>query len=153
MRKIQKNFGSVPSPFDSWLLLRSIPTLPLRVRQQSENALKIAQFLHDHTNIDQVLYPGLSNHKNYDVAKKQMKNGFGGMVSIITKKNEAFARKVVNSTKIFKQATSLGGVESLLEHRASVEGPESKTSKNLIRLSIGIEDVNDLINDLELALK
>ena len=153
LRSMQKNFGSVPSPFDCWLLLRSIPTLPLRIKQQCSNAMKIAVFLAEHKNIDQVLYPGLSIHENYDVAKKQMISGFGGMISKITKGNEQFARKVSNSTKIFKQATSLGGIESLIEHRSSDEGPESQKSKNLIRLSIGLEDSDDLLLDLEEALK
>ena len=150
---IQKNFGAVPSPFDCWLLLRSIPTLPLRIKQQSETALKLAQFLIDHSNIEQVLYPGLKDHVNHDVALRQMTNGYGGMISLITKNDEHYARKIANSTKIFKQATSLGGIESLIEHRASVEGPNSKTSPNLLRLSIGIEDTEDLLQDLEQALE
>lgn len=153
LRSIQNNFGAVPSPFDCWLLLRSIPTLPLRIKQQCSNAMKIAEFLTEQENIYQVLYPGIKTHMNHEVAKQQMINGFGGMISIITKRNEPFARKVANTTKIFKQATSLGGIESLIEHRASVEGPHSQTSKNLIRLSIGIEDSDDLLLDLEEALK
>lgn len=153
LRSLQKNFGAVPSPFDCWLLLRSIPTLPLRINQQSQSALKIALFLNQHENIDEVLYPGLPGHKNHEIANKQMKNGFGGMISIITAKDGNFARKVANKTKIFKQATSLGGVESLIEHRASVEGLNSQTSKNLLRLSIGIEDSEDLQEDLASALE
>ena len=153
LRTIQKNFGAVPSPFDCWLLIRSIPTLPLRVKQQSETAMKLAQFLSDHPNVEQVLYPGLEDHVNHDVASRQMSNGYGGMISIITKNDEQYAKKIANSTKIFKQATSLGGIESLIEHRASVEGSDSKTSKNLLRLSIGIEDFEDLQDDLRQALK
>ena len=153
LRTIQKNFGAVPSPFDCWLLIRSIPTLPLRVKQQSETAMKLAQFLSDHPNVEQVLYPGLEDHVNHDVASRQMSNGYGGMISIITKNDEQYAKKIANSTKIFKQATSLGGIESLIEHRASVEGSDSKTSKNLLRLSIGIEDFEDLQDDLRQGLK
>lgn len=152
LRAIQKNFGAVPSPFDCWLILRSIPTLPLRVREQSSNALLIAEFLESHGNVEKVLYPGLPGHTNHEIARKQMMKGYGGMISFLTKHDENFAHSTTNKTKIFKQATSLGGIESLIEHRASVEGPNSKTSRNLIRLSIGIEDVNDLIEDLRQAL-
>lgn len=152
LKYIQNTFGAVPSPFDCWLLLRSIPTLPLRVKQQSATAISLARYLQDHSSIEQVLYPGLPSHINHEIASKQMAGGYGGMISIITKKDEQFARKVANSTKIFKQATSLGGIESLIEHRASIEGPDSKTSKNLLRLSIGIEDPEDLVEDLEQAL-
>ena len=152
LKAIQKNFGAVPSPFDCWLLLRSIPTLPLRIKEQSSNAMMLSEFLQSHENVEQVLYPGLTSHFNHEVAKQQMSKGFGGMISFITRHDEKFARKVTNSVKIFKQATSLGGIESLIEHRASVEGPDSQTSKNLIRLSIGIEDVYDLIDDLQHAL-
>ena len=153
LRSIQKNFGAVPSPFDCWLLLRSIPTLPLRIKEQSLNAKRIAEFLNSHKDVEQVLYPGLDGHVNHQIAQKQMINGFGGMISFITKHDEQFARKVTNKVKIFKQATSLGGIESLIEHRASVEGPDSKTSKQLIRLSIGIEDCSDLIEDLQQAIE
>jgi cystathionine gamma-synthase len=152
LKRIQKNYGAVPSPFDCWLLLRSIPTLPIRIKQQCQNAMKIAEYLQSHPKVELVLYPGLQTHINYEVAKKQM-NGFGGMISFIVKdQEENFARKIANTTELFKQATSLGGIESLIEHRASVEGPNSKTSKNLLRLSIGLEDVDDLINDLDFAM-
>ena len=153
LKSIQKNLGAVPSPFDCWLLLRSIPTLPLRIKAQSDTASEVAQFLEHQQGIEQVLYPGLKHHFNHDVASKQMIGGYGGMISVITKKDERFARKVANSTKLFKQATSLGGIESLIEHRASVEGLDSKTERNLIRLSIGIEDVEDLKLDLKNALE
>lgn len=152
LKNIQSTFGAVPSPFDCWLLLRSIPTLPLRIKQQSATAMALASYLQDYPSVEQVLYPGLASHTNHKIASRQMPGGYGGMISIITTKDEQYARKIANSTKIFKQATSLGGIESLIEHRASVEGLDSKTSKNLLRLSVGIEDYEDLVEDLEQAL-
>lgn len=151
IRNIQQTGGAVPSPFDCFLLLRSIKTLPYRIKGHCENAMILAQYLEKHPNIEQVYYPGLSSHPQHEIAKKQMKN-FGGMLSILIKGGAENARKVVNSVHIFAQATSLGGVESLIEHRASVEGPDTKTPQNLIRISVGLEHIDDLIADLEQAL-
>ena len=117
-----------------------------------ENATQLANYLVNHPKIEAVYYPGLTSHPQHEIAKKQMKN-FGGMMSILVKGDANNARKVVNSVKFFAQATSLGGVESLIEHRASVEGPDTKTPQNLIRISVGLEHIDDLIADLEQALK
>ncbi|TCC90555.1 aminotransferase class I/II-fold pyridoxal phosphate-dependent enzyme [Pedobacter frigiditerrae] len=148
---VQQTGGAVPSPFDCFLLLRSIKTLAYRIKGHCENAIKLAVYLETHPKVEAVYYPGLKSHAQYEIAKKQMKD-FGGMLSILVKGDATAARKVVNSVKIFAQATSLGGVESLIEHRASVEGPDSKTPQNLIRISVGLEHIDDLIADLEQAL-
>jgi cystathionine gamma-synthase len=150
-RKIQTLCGGVPSPFDCWLLLRGIKTLALRVRQQSENALKLAQFLDTQPNIEKVWYPGLTHHQNYDIAQKQM-SAFGGMLSVQVKGGMVEALEVATKLKLFTRATSLGGVESLVEHRASVEGPGSTTPQNLLRVSVGLEHADDLVADFEQAL-
>ncbi len=149
---IQGLGGAVPSPFDCWLLLRSIPTMPLRVKRQSSNAQHLAEFLDQHPLVETVFYPGLVSHLGHKVAAKQMPNGFGGMLSFTVKGGEQAAWKLANSTALFRQATSLGGVESLIEHRYSVEGPDSTTPKHLLRVSVGIEDVSDLIDDIKQAL-
>jgi cystathionine gamma-synthase len=151
IKNIQETGGAVPSPFDCFLLIRSIKTLAYRIKGHCDNADKLAKYLNDHPKIDAVYYPGLASHPQHDIAKKQMR-GFGGMLSILTKGDAEVARKVVNSVRIFSQATSLGGVESLIEHRASVEGPTSRTPQNLIRISVGLENIDDLIADLEMAL-
>ncbi|MFZ4814848.1 MAG: trans-sulfuration enzyme family protein [Phototrophicaceae bacterium] len=152
LKRVQKLGGGVPSPFDCWLLLRSIPTLPLRVRQQSQNALQIAQALAAHPNVEHVYYPGLASHPQHALATRQMPNGFGGLLSFRVRGGESAARAVANGVKIITQATSLGGVETLIEHRASVEGPNTLTPRNLLRLSVGIEHAADLITDLTDAL-
>ncbi|TKC10307.1 aminotransferase class V-fold PLP-dependent enzyme [Pedobacter polaris] len=151
VRDIQQTGGAVPSPFDCFLLLRSIKTLAYRMKGHCENAIQLAKYLENHPKIEAVYYPGLASHAQHQIAKNQMKN-FGGMLSILVKGDAVDARKVVNSVKIFAQATSLGGVESLIEHRASVEGPDTKTPQNLIRISVGLEHIDDLIADLEQAL-
>jgi len=148
IRNIQQIGGAVPSPFDCFLLLRSIKTLPYRMRGHSENGMALAKYLSAHPAIMHVFYPGLPSHPQYETAKKQM-SGFSGMLSVLVKGD---AKKVVNKVKLFAQATSLGGVESLIEHRASVEGPDTKTPQNLIRISAGLEHIDDLIADLEQAL-
>lgn len=148
---VQQTGGAVPSPFDCFLLLRSIKTLAYRIKGHCENAMKLAEYLNNHPKVEAVYYPGLASHKQHEIAKKQMKD-FGGMMSILVKGDGDNARKVVNSVKVFAQATSLGGVESLIEHRASVEGPDTKTPQNLIRISVGLEHIDDLIADLEQAL-
>jgi len=151
IRNIQQVGGAVPSPFDCYLLLRSIKTLPYRMKGHAENGMALALYLENHPKIDAVYYPGLPSHPQYEIAKKQMR-GFSGMLSILVGGDAAEARRVVNTVKLFAQATSLGGVESLIEHRASVEGPDTKTPQNLIRISAGLEHIDDLIADLKQAL-
>lgn len=153
IRAYQQTAGAVPSPFDCWLLNRSLATLPLRLSMQCNNALAIAAFLNTHPAIEKVFYPGLASHKNHAIAKKQMTNGFGSIMSILVKGGEQAALKFASKLNIFKHATSLGGVESLVEHRRSAEGDHPISPDNLIRISIGIEYLGDLINDLEQALE
>ncbi len=151
LREIQGIGGAVPAPFDCWLLHRGIQTLPWRMRAHSENALRVAQFLESHPQITRVHYPGLASHPQHALAQRQM-SLFGGMVSCETNGDRDRAMAVPNDTKIFTRATSLGGVESLIEHRQSIEGPESRTPETLLRLSIGLEHADDLIADLDRAL-
>jgi cystathionine gamma-synthase len=151
IRNIQQVGGAVPSPFDCFLLVRSIKTLAYRMRGHCSNGMALALHLEKHSAIETVYYPGLTTHPQHDIAKKQM-TGFGGMLSVLVKGDADEARKVVNKVKLFAQATSLGGVESLIEHRASVEGPDTKTPQNLIRISVGLEHIDDLIADLDQAL-
>ncbi len=148
---VQKMEGAVPSPFDCWLTLRGIRTLPYRMRGHCENAAKVAEFLNEHPQVEKVYYPSLPSHQGHDIAKKQM-NAYGGMLSFQVKGGEAEAMRVAAGVQIFTRATSLGGVESLIEHRASIEGPDSQTPKNLLRVSVGLEHPDDLIADLEQAL-
>ncbi len=151
IRFIQINEGAVPSPFDCWLILRGIKTLAYRMRGHNNNALKIAQYLEQQPQIERVLYPGLASHPQYEIAQKQMTE-YGGMLSILLKAGEAAALKLAANLEIFTRATSLGGVESLIEHRASIEGPDSLTPDNLLRISVGLEHIDDLIADLSQAL-
>lgn len=151
IRNIQQTGGAVPSPFDCYLLMRSIKTLPYRMRGHCANGMALAAWLEKHPKIESVFYPGLPDHPQYHIAKQQMKD-FGGMLSVLVKGGAEEARKVVNRVQIFTQATSLGGVESLIEHRASIEGPQTKTPQNLIRISAGLEHIDDLITDIDQAL-
>ncbi len=151
-RKAQKYGGSVPSPFDCWLTMRGIETLPYRVRAQCENALKIATFLSGHPSIEAVHYPGLPTHPGHALAANQM-SAFGGMLSAGVRGGREEAMAMAARTQLFIRATSLGGAHSLIEHRASVEGPQSRTPQNLLRMSIGLENAEDLIADLEQALR
>jgi cystathionine gamma-synthase len=151
-RQSQKYGGAVPSPFDCWLTLRGLDTFPYRVRAQSENAIGVARFLAAHAAVETVHYPGLPEHPGHAIAARQM-SAFGGMLSFQVRGGRDAAMGVVARSKLFIRATSLGGAHSLIEHRASVEGPESKTPQNLIRLSIGLEHVNDLTADLAQALE
>lgn len=152
VQAIQRESGSVPSPFECWLALRGLQTFPYRVRAQSQSAQKIAEFLAGKSKIEAVHYPGLPSHPGYSIAKKQM-SSFGGMLSIQVKGGQQEAFKLASSVKIFTHATSLGGPHSLIEHRASVEGANTRSPANLLRLSIGLEHPDDLIEDLEQALK
>jgi len=152
IKLVRKLTGGVLGPFEAWLLLRGMRTLFLRFERASSNALQIARYFENHPGLEQVLYPGLESHPQHEIAQRQMLHGFGGMISLLVNGGAEEARKIASSTKLFLPATSLGGVESLIEHRASVEGPHSAVPKNLLRLSIGIELVDDLISDLDQAL-
>jgi len=158
---IQNASGAILSPFDSWLIIRGIETLPLRMKQHSLNARIVAQFLDEHPDVAKVFYPGLPSHTNHEIAKKQS-SGYGGIVSFILKDdNETAAIKFATSTKYFKLAESLGGVKSLCAHPATMTHksiPEeirraSGVADSLIRLSVGLEEVEDLIKDLDQALE
>ncbi|MEM8861107.1 MAG: aminotransferase class V-fold PLP-dependent enzyme [Chloroflexota bacterium] len=151
MRFNQGIGGGVPSGFDCWLLLRGIRTLPYRMRGHCANAMQLAQFLEDHPAVHTVHYPGLESHPDHDIAKRQMKD-FGGMLSVQVNGGAEAADKVAGATKIFARATSLGGVESLIEHRAPVEGVTSKTPMDLLRVSVGLEHIDDLLEDFAQAL-
>ncbi len=148
---VQGTFGAVPSPFDCWLLMRGIKTLVLRVRQQSANAMEIARFLKTHPAVEAVHYPGLEDHPGHAIAARQM-SMFGGMLSMQVKGGEPEAMAAVARCRLFTRATSLGGAESLIEHRASNEAPDTATPRDLIRVSVGIEHADDLIADLDQAL-
>ena len=152
IQSIQIQMGAIPSPFDCWLISRGIQTLHLRVTKQTENAQKMADWLVEHPKVHRVLYPGLKDHPNHEIAAQQMLGGFGGMLSLLINGNEIQTLAIVNKLNHFTQATSLGGVESLVEHRKSVEGAESQTPDNLLRLSLGIEHIEDLIDDWKQAL-
>ena len=151
VRQTQVYGGGVPSPFDCWLLRRSIRTLPYRVRAHSEHALAVATFLAGHPRVEAVHYPGLRQHPGHDVARRQMAM-FGGMLSFQVRGGRDEALAVAAKVEIITRATSLGGVESLIEHRASIEQPGTKTPQNLLRLSVGLEHPDDLVEDLARAL-
>ena len=152
IKNIQILSGAVPAPFDCWLIARGIQTLKLRVKKQSKNTLKLAKYLENHPNIEKVLYPGLQSHPQHLLAKKQQKKGFGAMLSVLIKGSESETTAIAAKLAYFTLATSLGGVESLVEHRKSVEGPDSPTPYNLLRISVGIEHIDDLIADWKNAL-
>jgi cystathionine gamma-synthase len=152
IHKTRAEAGAIPGAFEAWLLQRGMRTLFLRVGHASQSALVIAQHFENHPSLEAVLYPGLENHPGHDIAKKQMSGGFGGMLSFRVKGGAQGALEVARKCKVFIRATSLGGVESLIEHRYSIEGKRSPIPEDLLRLSIGIESVDDLIADLEQAL-
>ena len=151
VRFIQKVGGAVPSPFDCWLTLRGLQTLPYRVRAQSASALKIAQFLEQHPAVAQVHYPGLESAAGHAVAKAQMEM-FGGLLSFQVKGGQAAALAVAANVNLFTRATSFGGAHSLIEHRASIEHEGTTTPVNLLRMSVGLENIDDLLADLVQAL-
>jgi len=153
IRAWRRDAGAVLGPFEAWLLLRGMRTLFVRVPRSCESALRIARHFEHHPSISHVLYPGLEGHSGHKVALRQMAGGFGGMLSIRHKGGEAAAIATAAEVAVFKRATSLGGVESLIEHRASVEGPSTPVPADLLRLSIGLEHPDDLIADLERALE
>ncbi|PKQ11936.1 MAG: cystathionine gamma-synthase [Alphaproteobacteria bacterium HGW-Alphaproteobacteria-1] len=143
--------GAVVGPFEAWLLMRGMRTLPLRVERMCQSALALAVWLEAHDRVEAVLYPGLAGHAGHDVAARQMSGGFGYLMSFLVKGDRARALEVVGRLRLFHRATSLGGVESLVEHRHTIE-PHTGIPENLIRLSVGIEDVADLRDDLAQAL-
>jgi cystathionine gamma-synthase len=151
IRQVQEMGGAIPSPMDCYYLARSIKTLPYRMAGHAKNAQALAEWLQKQPGVERVLYPGLPDHPGYEIAKQQMK-GFGAMLSVCFKGGEEEARRVINGLQIFTRATSLGGVESLIEHRATVEGPDTKTPFNLLRISVGLEHIDDLIADMAQAI-
>ncbi len=156
MKFLQNAAGAVPGPFDSWLVLRGLKTLAVRMREHERNAQAVAQLLNEHTAVERVIYPGLASHPQHALAREQMR-GFGGMISIILKGGVEAANRMVTRTKLFTLAESLGGVESLIEvpaamTHASVVGSKLEVPPGLVRLSVGIEDINDLLHDVEQAL-
>ncbi len=151
VRTAQLFGGGVAAPFDSWLVMRSLPTLPIRMKTHCDNAQQVAEFLHAHPKVSAVHYPGLEGNRFHAIAKKQM-SGFGGMLSFEVAGGKDAAMAVAAKVEIFTRATSLGGVESLIEHRASIEGPTSKTPLGLLRVSVGLEHPDDLVDDLKQAL-
>lgn len=152
IRMLRTKVGAALAPFECWLLLRGMRTLFVRYREASANAKAIARHFANHEKLEGVLYPGLSTHPGFEIAKKQMLDGYGGMMSLLLKTDFAGAQKFCTKLNVITPATSLGGCESLAEHRKTVEGPTSPVPDNLVRLSIGIENVNDLIADIEQAL-
>ncbi len=153
VRKVRAQIGGTLGSFEAFLLLRGMRTLHLRVRAACASAQRIAEHFNGHAQVAEVLYPGLPGCQGHEVAKAQMHGGFGGMLSIRARHGEAHAIAVAARTKLWKRATSLGGTESLIEHRASVEGAGTPAPPDLLRLSVGIEHCEDLINDLEQALR
>lgn len=157
---LSNSMGGIGSPFDAFMTLRSLKTLPVRMNAHAANAAQIAQFLSEHSKVEQVIYPGLKSHQQHELAMRQMR-GFGGMISIYVKGGLAESKKFVERVQIFALAESLGGVESLIEHPAimthasvpSERRAKQGISDSLVRLSVGIENVSDLINDLDQALK
>ena len=157
LKFLQNAVGAVPGPQDAWLTMRGIKTLHLRMERHSENAMKVAQFLSDHSAIAEVYYPGLESHPQHDLAKRQMPKGYGGMISVIMVGGRDAGYQFVSRTKLFALAESLGGVESLIEHpgvmtHASTSDSTFPVPATLVRLSVGVEHINDLLDDLQSAL-
>lgn len=147
----RKMAGAILGPFEAWLLTRAMRTLPLRVERMSQNTQALAEFLFAHPQVDDVLYPGLPHHPGHEIAQRQMTGGFGSLLSVLVKGGREEALTVVGKLALFLRATSLGGVESLVEHRHTIE-PHTGIPENLIRVSVGIEDIEDLIADWIQAL-
>ena len=152
VREVRAHSGAILGSLEAWLLQRGMRTLFLRVRKASESALALAEYFQGHARIEAVIYPGLPSHPGHEIARRQMDGGFGGMLSLHVKGGAEGALNVARRCKVFTRATSLGGVESLIEHRYTIEGERSPIPKDWLRLSIGIESVEDLIADLEQAL-
>ena len=149
---IQMTGGAVPSPFECWLTMRGVRTLPVRVNAQSASAMALARFLEAHRGVEAVHYPGLPSHPAHDIACRQMR-GFGAMLSVQIGRNREESLALASRLRLFTQATSLGGTESLIEHRASVEGPATRAPENLLRVSVGLEHADDLTQDFDDALR
>jgi cystathionine gamma-synthase len=152
LQAIRTIYGGVLGPFEAFLLIRGLRTLHLRVEAQCRSAMFLAENLGSHAAVTRVLYPGLASHPNHEVARRQMRGGFSGMLSIAVRGGEARAIATAARVKVWKRATSLGGVESLIEHRASVEGEGTPCPPDVLRLSVGLEDPQDLLADLDQAL-
>jgi cystathionine gamma-synthase len=150
--RMRQQLGTGLNPFEAWLLMRGLRTLDVRMREQAKSAALLAQWLSEHPALSGVLYPGLKTHPGHDIALRQMVGGFGGMLSIRTKGGAAAAVAAAARVQVWKRATSFGGVESLIEHRASIEGPGTPCPADLLRLSVGLEDPDDLFFDLVRAL-
>lgn len=151
IRDDRNEAGAVIGPMEAWLLARGMRTLPLRMREMSRNAMALAEFLSDHPQVEQVMYPGLPDHPGHALAAQQMRGGYGGLLSFVVKGGAEAALKAAGRLQLFHRATSLGGVESLVEHRHTIE-PHTGIPEGLLRLSVGIEDVEDLGADLGQAL-
>ncbi len=152
IHRVREQHGCVLGPFDAFLLTRGMRTLDLRVREQSRSALSVASRLVGHPALDAVLYPGLPTHPGHAIARRQMQHGFGGMVSLRVKGGQSVAIEIAKRVELWTRATSFGGIESLIEHRASMEGAGSPCPGDLLRLSVGLEDPDDLYVDLVRAL-
>ncbi|WP_293574994.1 PLP-dependent aspartate aminotransferase family protein [Phaeobacter sp.] len=152
MAALRNAYGAVLGSFEAWLLLRGMRTLSLRVKSASASALRIAEFLAGQPQVAEVLYPGLESHPNHDIAKKQMTGGFGAMLSFRLVGGELAAKEVADRVQVIRQAISFGSTETVIEHRAGMESAASPTPRDLLRLSVGLEDVTDLITDLQQAL-
>jgi cystathionine gamma-synthase len=148
IQKVRGHIGSIVGPFEAWLLMRGMRTLDVRMREQSKSAARLAERLVGHPAVAQVLYPGLKTHPGHDIAARQMSGGFGGMLSLRMRGGERAAVEVVSRVRVWQRATSFGGVESLIEQRASIEGIGTPCPPDLLRLSIGLEDPDDLFDDL-----
>ena len=149
---VQMAGGAVPSPFECWLAMRGIRTMPLRVHAQTASAAALAKFLAERADVEAVHYPGLPSHAGHDIARRQM-SGFGGMLSVQVGRTREESMAIAGRLKLFTYATSLGGTESLIENRASVEGPATRAPENLLRVSVGLEHVEDLKEDFDQALR
>ena len=152
LQQLQQVGGAVPSPLECWLTLRGIETLPLRVRAHADNALRIARFLESHPAIERVNYPGLASDPAHEIARRQM-SGYGGLLSVQLQGDADAALALTARVRLFRRATSFGGTHSLIEHRASMEKGVTATPPNLLRLSVGLEHADDLIADLDQALR
>ena len=151
IRDDRNEAGAVIGPMEAWLLARGMRTLPLRMREMSRNAMALAEFLSDHPQVERVMYPGLPDHPGHELATQQMQGGYGGLLSFVVKGGAEAALKAAGRLKLFHRATSLGGGESLVEHRHTIE-PHTGIPEGLLRLSVGIEDIEDLGADLGQAL-
>lgn len=153
VRRVRSMHGQILGPFEAFLLMRGMRTLHVRVEAQAKAALALAEKLKAHPLVSDVLYPGLSSHPQHAIAARQMSGGFGGMLSVRVKAGEQAAVSTAARVELWKRATSLGGVESLIEHRASIEGAGSPCPTDLLRLSVGLEAIDDLYADIDRALR